>query len=150
MKLRLLVVGKMQADYAACEQRYRKRFGSGGCDLQLIELSEGRGKQPAQRKQEEERQILQYASAGYVLFDERGKARTSVQWADTLQTMAANATQDFVIGGAGGVSANIRQQASQCWSLSSLTLPHQMARLLVVEQLYRAWTIVQGHPYHRV
>jgi len=150
MKLRLIVVGKMQADYAACEQRYRKRFGSGGCELQLIELSEGRGKQPAQRKQEEERQILQHTTAGYVLFDERGKARSSVQWADTLQTMAANATQDFVIGGADGVSAIIRQQATQSWSLSPLTLPHQMARLLVVEQLYRAWTIVQGHPYHRV
>ncbi|MDQ6978761.1 MAG: 23S rRNA (pseudouridine(1915)-N(3))-methyltransferase RlmH [Mariprofundaceae bacterium] len=150
MKLRLIVVGKMQTDYAACEQRYRKRFGSHGCELQLIELSEGRGKQSAQRKQEEERQILQHARAGYILFDACGKARSSVQWADTLQSMAANATQDFVIGGTDGVSASIRQQAAQCWSLSALTLPHQMARLLVVEQLYRAWTIVQGHPYHRV
>jgi|UPI0003650B9E 23S rRNA (pseudouridine1915-N3)-methyltransferase len=150
MKLRLIVVGKMQADYAACEQRYRKRFGSGGCDLQLLELGEGRGKQAAQRKQEEERHILKQANPGYILLDERGKARTSMQWADTLQAMTANATQDFVIGGADGVSASVRQQASQCWSLSPLTLPHQMARLLVVEQLYRAWTIVQGHPYHRV
>lgn len=149
MNLRLIVVGKMQADFAACEQRFRKRFG-GGCKLQLIELHEGRGKQSAQRKQEEGKLILQQVKAGFILFDERGKNRSSTQWADTLQQMPANATQDFIIGGADGVHDTVRTQAGQCWSLSPLTLPHQLARLLVVEQMYRAWSIVQGHPYHRV
>lgn len=149
MNLRLIVVGKMQADLALCEQRFRKRF-AGGCQLQVIELHEGRGKQATQRKQQEEKHILQQAGQGFVLFDEQGKSRSSVQWAATLERMSAAATLDFVIGGADGVNDRVRQQAGQCWSLSSLTLPHQLARLLVVEQLYRAWSIVQGHPYHRV
>ncbi len=149
MNLRLIVVGKMQADLAVYEQRFRKRF-AGGCQLQITELSEGRGKQATQRKQQEEKHILHQAKKGFVLFDEQGKSRSSVQWATTLERMSAGATLDFVIGGADGVNDAVRQQAGQCWSLSPLTLPHQFARLLVVEQLYRAWSIVQGHPYHRV
>lgn len=149
MKLRLIVLGKMQSDLLACEQRFRKRFGR-NCTLQVIELAEGRGKQSSQRKQEEEKNILGHVRSGFILFDERGKARDSLQWSKTLEIMEANAEQDFVIGGADGVTEKVRQQAGQCWSLSPLTLPHQLARLLVVEQLYRAWTIIQGHPYHRV
>ena len=56
----------------------------------------------------------------------------------------------LLIGGADGLDASIKQEAQTMWRLSSLTLPHAMARVLLVEQLYRAWTILQGHPYHRV
>lgn len=55
----------------------------------------------------------------------------------------------FLIGGADGLDASLKQRASSMWRLSSLTLPHAMARVLLTEQLYRAWTILQGHPYHR-
>ncbi len=54
-----------------------------------------------------------------------------------------------MIGGAGGVTEGVRSQAAQCWSLSRLTLPHQLVRPLVLEQCYRAFTILHGHPYHR-
>jgi len=84
-----------------------------------------------------------------VLFDERGKRMRSQDWAQFLGQQPGGAEIDFVIGGAGGVADAVRDLASQCWQLSALTLPHQLARSLVLEQLYRAHTILAGYPYHR-
>lgn len=85
-----------------------------------------------------------------VLLDERGKAFTSRQIATRIaawQTQGCNLT--FVIGGPDGVDEACRQRATQVWSVSPMTLPHELARLVLVEQLYRAHTIIEGHPYHR-
>ena len=85
-----------------------------------------------------------------IALDERGKDQTTQQ----LATQLANWRQEgvdiaFLIGGADGLDTSIKENAQALWRLSSLTLPHAMARVLLVEQLYRAWTILQGHPYHR-
>ncbi|HKI61691.1 MAG TPA: 23S rRNA (pseudouridine(1915)-N(3))-methyltransferase RlmH [Mariprofundaceae bacterium] len=149
MKIRLLVVGRGARELADFESRFQQRL-KGSAGFQIVELPEGRGKQVSQRKQEEEKQILAQAHDGFILFDERGKALSSIAWADRLRGLKADARLDFVIGGADGVSDAVRQAAAQCWSLSVLTLPHQLARAIVMEQLYRAFTILQGHPYHRV
>ncbi len=85
-----------------------------------------------------------------VLLDERGQQLSS-------QTLAAklgnwqSAARDlcFIIGGPDGVSESVRQRADMIWSLSKLTLPHGMARVFLAEQLYRAWSLQAGHPYHR-
>jgi len=148
MKLRLFVVGRMVSELADYEARFCKRL-TGACQLQIVQLPEGRSKQLSQRKQEEEKHILGAIKSNYILFDERGKSLQSTQWANYLRQLSGNAEQDFVIGGASGVSDAVRSKAGQVWSLSALTLPHQMARVMVVEQLYRAWSITQGHPYHR-
>lgn len=148
MKLRLIVVGRGSAELAGFEAAFIKRL-NGFCTFEVVELPEGKGRQSSQRKQEEERQILKTAAPGFVLFDERGKSTGSVKWAEYLQRQQGNAAIDFVIGGAAGVSDAVRSEAGQVWSLSALTLPHKLARVLVVEQLYRAFTINQGHPYHR-
>jgi len=148
MKLRLFVVGRMVPELAEYEARFRKRL-SGSCSLQVIELPEGKSKQLAQRKQEEEKHILKAVKANFILFDEHGKQSPSMQWAVYMQGLAGNAEQDFVIGGAAGVSDIVRAKAAKTWGLSMLTLPHQLARVMVVEQLYRAWSILQNHPYHR-
>ncbi|MDX8397195.1 MAG: 23S rRNA (pseudouridine(1915)-N(3))-methyltransferase RlmH [Mariprofundaceae bacterium] len=148
MKLRLFVVGKIVPELKEYESRFCKRL-SGAWSLDVIELPEGRSKQISQRKQEEEKHILKVVKPGFILFDEFGQQMQSTQWAKALQQLPGNAVQDFVIGGASGVSDRVRSEARQSWGLSKLTLPHQMARVMVVEQLYRAWSIVQGHPYHR-
>lgn len=85
-----------------------------------------------------------------VLLDERGKSLSSKSLAAKLSEWQA-AARDlcFVIGGPDGVSEACRQRADFTWSLSTLTLPHGMARVLLSEQLYRAWTLQSGHPYHR-
>jgi 23S rRNA (pseudouridine1915-N3)-methyltransferase len=86
-----------------------------------------------------------------VLLDERGKQLSSKDLAIRLaewQTDGRNLA--FIIGGPDGVAGRIRERADFCWSLGKLTLPHGLARVLLAEQLYRAWSLQTGHPYHRV
>jgi len=149
MNLRLLVVGKAGKDFRDYETSLKKRL-QGSHQFEIIELPESKAKQINQIKADEAKSILKAVKKGFILFDEKGKSLTSMQWADFFKQQVGNAQLDFVIGGAAGVSDEIRQQAAQIWSLSNLTLPHQMARVLVVEQLYRAFSIIQGHPYHKV
>lgn len=88
-----------------------------------------------------------------VALDERGKDLTTVQLASQLeqwqQTGGEGSTVAFVIGGADGLDPVLKSRAQQLIRLSSLTLPHGMVRVLLAEQLYRAWSITQNHPYHR-
>lgn len=85
-----------------------------------------------------------------VLLDERGKELTSSLLAVRLADWQSDSRDlCFIIGGPDGVSEACRQRADFTWSLSKLTLPHGMARVLLSEQLYRAWSLQSGHPYHR-
>lgn len=85
-----------------------------------------------------------------VLLDERGKQLTSKFLAGRLSGWQADGRDlAFIIGGPDGVSDACRQRADFVWSLSDLTLPHGLARVLLAEQLYRAWSLASGHPYHR-
>jgi 23S rRNA (pseudouridine1915-N3)-methyltransferase len=85
-----------------------------------------------------------------ILLDERGREFSSRDLSRTLNGWL-NAGQDlaFVIGGADGVADEVKRRADLTWSLSKLTLPHGLARVLFIEQLYRAWSLLTGHPYHR-
>jgi len=85
-----------------------------------------------------------------VLLDEQGRQFTSRELAGLLEDWQSGGDDlAFVIGGPDGVSDAIRERAALTWSLSTLTLPHGLARILFVEQLYRAWSLSAGHPYHR-
>ena len=88
--------------------------------------------------------------ASLIALDERGKAVTT----QGLSTMLSGWMRDgshpaFAIGGADGLDAAVKERADKLVSLSALTLPHGLVRVLLAEQLYRAWTILAGHPYHR-
>jgi 23S rRNA (pseudouridine1915-N3)-methyltransferase len=86
-----------------------------------------------------------------VALDERGQDLTSAQLAKNLAQWQQGGTDvTFVIGGADGLDAQFKQQADMLLRISSLTMPHGMVRVLLAEQLYRAWSITQNHPYHRV
>ena len=90
------------------------------------------------------------AAEQVTLLDERGKQLTSKGLAGRLSDWQSDGRDlCFVIGGPDGVSDNVRQRADTTWSLSQLTLPHGMARVLFSEQLYRAHSLQTGHPYHR-
>lgn len=82
--------------------------------------------------------------ARVVALDERGKDYTTRQFAELLKSETA-----FVIGGADGLDARIKQEAALLLRLSSLTLPHALAQVVLLEQIYRAASILTGHPYHR-
>jgi 23S rRNA (pseudouridine1915-N3)-methyltransferase len=85
-----------------------------------------------------------------VVLDERGKEFSSEAFAARLNDWQSDGRDlTFVIGGPDGVSKDCMQRADLSWSLSRLTLPHGLARVTFAEQLYRAWTLTTGHPYHR-
>lgn len=88
--------------------------------------------------------------ARVIVLDERGRQLTTQQWADQLQEWQLDSSDVvFVIGGAEGLDPAVREWAHDTWALSRLTLPHGIARLLLVEQIYRAWSLLSNHPYHR-
>ena len=85
-----------------------------------------------------------------ILLDETGRQFTSRELSERVgDWQAAGADVAFIIGGPDGVSDEVFRRANMTWSLSSLTLPHGLARVLFAEQLYRAWSLTTGHPYHR-
>lgn len=106
----------------------------------------------ARAKLQEEELILKRLQPGHylVLLDERGKALDSPQWAKQFQQCMNQGVKTLVllIGGAFGVTEAVRSAAKQTWSLSSLVFPHQMVRLIVAEQVYRAFSILNHSPYH--
>lgn len=90
------------------------------------------------------------AGAVQIALDERGKDTTTAQLAESLRRWRdEQRTVSFVIGGANGLASELKAQAHGLMRLSSLTLPHALARVLLAEQLYRAWSILAAHPYHR-
>jgi 23S rRNA (pseudouridine1915-N3)-methyltransferase len=85
-----------------------------------------------------------------VVLDERGKEFSSEELAARLDEWQSDGRDlTFVIGGPDGVSEECKERADHLWALSRLTLPHGLARVLFAEQLYRAWCLTTGHPYHR-
>jgi len=110
------------------------------------------GTTPEKQKQKEGELMLKalHEPAYVIALDERGKSWTSVELARQLESWLANQPRvALLIGGADGLADSCKQRADYTWSLSPLTLPHALVRVVLAEQIYRAWTLVQGHPYHR-
>ena len=154
MKICLLVVGK--TNDALIEQlidRYVARLRHYvPFDIQVIpDLKNTKNLSEAQQKQQEGEAILRAVEGSYVvLLDEHGIEYRSMTFARQLQTWMNASTRGltFVIGGAYGFSPAVYERADAQISLSQMTFSHQMIRLLFVEQLYRAMTILRGEPYH--
>lgn len=88
--------------------------------------------------------------AEIIALDERGKSLDTVGWSQALSAwLPSGRDTALVVGGADGLDTRILDAAHQRWSLSRLTLPHPLVRVVVAEQLYRAWTLLVNHPYHR-
>jgi len=108
---------------------------------------------PAVAQAKEGRRILDRLKPGehMVALDEHGRSWSSVELARQLDQWQQNQPAlAFVIGGPEGLAAEVKARANQTWSLSALTFPHGLVRVILLEQLYRAWTILKGHPYHKV
>jgi 23S rRNA (pseudouridine1915-N3)-methyltransferase len=122
--------------------------------VEIVEIKPDKraaGKNSAQVQEAESKRILEAAGRDYlVALDERGQEVTTLQLADRMQTwLGGGRDVSLVIGGADGLHADIKSRADWLWSLSKLTLPHGMVRVLLAEQLYRAWSVINHHPYHR-
>lgn len=122
--------------------------------VEIIEIKPDKrasGKNSAVVQEAEAKRILEAAGRDYlVALDERGQEVSTLQLAERMKTWLGNGRDiSLVIGGADGLHEDIKQRADWLWSLSRLTMPHGMVRVMLSEQLYRAHSVISNHPYHR-
>ncbi|PWE52685.1 23S rRNA (pseudouridine(1915)-N(3))-methyltransferase RlmH [Metarhizobium album] len=160
MRIGLFAVGRLKAgpekDLAA---RYLERLAKAGPAIGLefsrvVEVAESRAANAATRKREEAGMLEKALPEGAVLIllDERGKALDSEAFATMIGQYRDNGKRDLMVavGGADGLDPALYDRADATLCLGKMTWPHQLVRILIAEQLYRAVTILSGHPYHRI
>lgn len=150
MALKILTIGKKHESWVAEGiERYQKRL-KGGFQMEWVHLPHSSLEGTSARQEESERIISRLKDTDFVvLLDERGKAMDSPALAALIQTtLNHNSSIVFIIGGAYGVDDTVTQRAQVVWSLSPLVFPHQLVRLILTEQLYRAQQITAGGSYH--
>jgi 23S rRNA (pseudouridine1915-N3)-methyltransferase len=158
VRLLVVAVGRLkEGPERTLAERYRERAralgrGLGIGPLDSVEVPESRARRAEDRRREEGALLRQRAAgAALILFDERGRSPTSEAFAARLGGLRDAATPSLacLIGGADGLDESLRAEAREIVAFGALTLPHQLVRVLVFEQLYRALTLLAGHPYHR-
>lgn len=160
MRVTLLCVGRMKAGadkdlFDRYIERSRKAGrGIGITEVDCLEIPESRLNQPSERKSEEASAILKRVdpSGRLIVLDENGKNLPSFEFSQKIQVWRDEGTRSLAlaIGGADGHGAELMRKADLKLALGAMTWPHQLARILIAEQIYRATTILSGHPYHRV
>ena len=159
MRISLFAVGRLKSgpekDLAS---RYLDRFSKAGPAVglefsRLIEVPESRASNADTRKKEEAAILQKSLPEGglLVLLDERGKSMDSESFAQMIDRFNESGKRDMLIaiGGADGLDPELQSRADAVVNLGIMTWPHQLVRILIAEQLYRAVTIIAGHPYHR-
>lgn len=155
MKILLLAIGKTDDDYLITGiKKYVGRIGH-YVSFEMKEIPDIRNRKTLnedQQKKAESFLLLQQLQPGdhVILLDENGKQFTSVGFSESLEKQMATGAKRivFIIGGPYGFSQEVYDRANAMMSLSPMTFSHQMVRLIFVEQLYRAFTILKGEPYH--
>jgi len=159
MRVLIAAVGRLkQGPERELAERYRKRatdvgrmIGWQACDI--IEIRDSRADNPERRMLEESIAIANVVPdrAVTIILDERGESLNSAALAARLQDWRAaeRPAAVFILGGADGLAAGLREKADLALAFGALTWPHQLVRVMLLEQLYRAATILSGHPYHR-
>ena len=155
MRIKLITIGSKMPPWV--EQgygEYQKRFPK-EISLELLELSlghRGKGADLARAIQKEGDQMLAAipANDGVIALDVKGKPWSTDQLSEQLAGWQMDGRNlSLLVGGPDGLDRRCLAKADRKWSLSPLTLPHPLVRVLLAEQLYRAWTILKGHPYHK-
>jgi 23S rRNA (pseudouridine1915-N3)-methyltransferase len=159
LKLTIAAIGKLKAgpekllaeDYAARIPALGKKAGITA--ITIKDWSESQRPDSAQRIGEEEALLWSAVPAGahVIAMDERGKTPTSQAFADNLRNLADRGQSDlvFMLGGPDGHSAQTRKNAHELLAFGPMTWPHRLARVMLLEQIYRSVTILVNHPYHR-
>lgn len=153
-KIRMLCVGKKQEPYLQSGievyQKKLKRY----CQFEVVPLREanygkGSARQWAEKEQKEIENQIQ-SQTFLIACDEKGTTLSSPQFAEKLSSIANQGYSkiDFIVGGPFGLPEGIKKRSDMMFSLSHLTLTHQMIRLFLAEQIYRAYTIIKGEKYH--
>lgn len=143
MKIKLIAVGKRMPNWIQDGvTTYSKRLQA-DCHFQVIEVDS--------TKQQSEKMLAAIHKDDYVIaLDEHGQQYDSIELSRQFENLRQQGYDiSLLIGGADGLTSECKQRANKIWSLSKLTLPHGLVRILVVEQIYRALSILKSHPYHR-
>lgn len=159
MRLHVLAVGRIKSGPdAELAERYRKRAAQAGRniglrDIEIIEIKESRAQQADKRMLEESIALANVTPKGAitVLLDEHGENLGSAALAEKIGAWrdAGHPALAFVIGGHDGLAQNLRDNAKMKLAFGPATWPHQLVRIMLLEQIYRTITILSGHPYHR-
>ena len=155
MRLCVVAIGqRMPAWVTSGWDEYARRFPR-GVTLQLLEVPAIRRGSNAdigaiRRRESEALRATIPASNRIVTLDERGKQWSTLELAAQLRSWMQDGHDiSFVVGGPDGIDQDSLGRVDHCWSLGRLTLPHALVRVVLAEQLYRAWAVTQNHPYHR-
>lgn len=155
MQIKVFTVGKRMPDWIEMgTTEYSKRFPP-ELAINIQEITPGKRHKGASKEKvmrEEAERILERLPKNHtvIALDEHGKQHDTLSLSKQLQTwMQEGQNISFVLGGADGLDQSVLDKADGSWSLSSFTLPHGLARVVLVEQLYRAWSLLKNHPYHR-
>jgi len=159
MRILVLAIGRLkQGPEAELAERYRKRAAQAGRSLglreiEIVEIKESRAQEAEKRMIEESIALANLIpeKAITIILDERGKSLPSAELTEQIRSWRDEgvAAVVFIIGGADGLAGSLRDKAALKLSFGAATWPHQMVRIMLLEQIYRAVTILAGHPYHR-
>src|ERR1035437_1731645 len=151
MAITLICTGKTSEKYVADGMRLYQERLTHYSKFDLIEIEAGKGEAAQIKKKETERILKRTGEKDFlILLDEKGKEMNSVGFADLIHHHRNISTKNlvFVIGGAYGFSEEAYKRANLKIALSKMTFPHQLVRVVFLEQLYRAFTIIKGEKYH--
>ena len=154
MKIKLLLIGKTtDKSIQQIEADYEKRIKHYAAFASIVidNSSVRTGPEQVIRQKEGEMILKKVGPSDYlVLLDERGKTYSSVQWANEINNWmnSSKKTVILTVGGAYGFSDEVKKRANSLVSLSAMTFSHQMVRIIILEQVYRAFTILNNEPYH--
>jgi len=154
MRINLIAIGKKMPDWISHGiEHYKKQLPKNyNFTITALESQNRKSISAENTKNLEEKLILEAASGSSLLiaFDELGKQQSSKELSKSIEKWQLEGDSvAMIIGGADGLSSELKQKCNLIWSLSNLTLTHSMARLLLVEQLYRGHSLMTNHPYHR-
>jgi len=154
MRITIVAVGQRQPDWAeTAVADYLARFPSDfRVELKTVKAETRAGQPPARLMAAEAERIRAALPSGSLLvaLDERGRDLSTTQFAQQLGKWRDSAESPaFIIGGADGLDPGLKSDARMMMRLSAMTLPHALARVLLAEQVYRAWSLLANHPYHR-
>lgn len=156
MRFNIISIGnKMPSWVGNAFQEYQKRF-SPPFSIHLIEIPDKKTEQDKKDKKKDsdknDKIIFSHIPKGAysIALDEKGQVWNSEKFSKKIESLQLETSEIyFIIGGADGLSNHCLQNVRDCWSLSHLTFPHPLVRVILIEQLYRAVSLIKHHPYHR-
>lgn len=142
--IRIICVGKLKDQLKNVSEEYVKRI-KGFTRIEIVEINEYKSSNVKESLKKEGEKVLEKAGEGFIVLDAKGKQLSSEEFSQILK----HPNLTFVIGSHVGLSEDVKKKASIQLSLSKMTLPHQITRVILLEQIYRGFSILNNQPYHK-